>query len=294
MDKMIKSADETGGEIPAVGYVRSATDGAEARASAAAQKARIETFAAECGIQIVDWHIDMGCSGNDLERAGLQAVLAAAQSPDPGFDAVVVYDLSRLARSFASLHAIEATLSKSGIRVMSVSEPEHGLTTEVFVRRVIETVAEFQRGAQARDMRRGLRTASERDCYVSAKVPYGYRRVEVYDNGRRHSKLEIDPESSEVVRTMYDRALGGSLPPAIAAELNDGYVASPSGGAWTSTQVQLILSNPVYAGVTAIVKRSGETVEMRDAHPKIVSWEVFAKVKDFLGRVASKAKALRR
>lgn len=294
MDKMIKSADETGGEIPAVGYVRSATDDAEARASAAAQKARIETFAAECGIQIVDWHIDMGCSGNDLERAGLQAVLAAAQSPDPGFDAVVVYDLSRLARSFTSLHAIEATLSKSGICVMSVSEPEHGLTTETFVRRAIATVAEYQRDVQARDTRRGLRFAAEQGYWVFTHTPYGYRKVEVSGNGRRRSKLEIDPETAEVVRAMYDHALSGFLPPAIAVELNDRGVPSPWGGAWAGPQVRRILGNPANAGAVVLGKNTNEPVEVRDAHPGIVSWEVFEKVGHLLERGASGLEAARR
>ena len=290
----MESQSKTGGETLAVGYIRYARDDAEAEASAAADKAQIQAFAAEHGIQIVDWHVDMGCSGNDLERAGLQAVLAAAQSPERGFDAVVVRALHRLARSTTDSLAIVETLSESGIRVISVTEPEHGSTKEVSARRIIESVAEFHRDAQAQDTRRGLRVAAEKGYWVSAQAPYGYRKVEVSDNGRRRSKLEIDPETSEVVRTMYDRVSGGSLPPAIVAELNDGGVPSPSGGTWTGPQVRRILRNPANAGVVVVGKNTDHPVELRDAHPEIVSWDVFEKVNHLLERGASGLEAARR
>ena len=147
MDKMLRSEDETEGPVLAVGYIRSAGSGVDAEASAAAQKEQILEFANERGIQIVDWHVDMGCSGNDLERAGLQAVLAAARSPDRSFDAVVVYALNRLARNVAHLINIGDGLSESGVRVMSVAESVDWSAKHDFVSRIIEAFDAFQRGA---------------------------------------------------------------------------------------------------------------------------------------------------
>ena len=287
MDEMIKSVDETGGEILAVGYVRCATDDAEAQASAAAQKARIQALAAERGIRMVDWHVDMGFSGNNLERAGLQAVLAAAQSPDRGFDAVVVDALDRLSKRLSDLHAIEAILSESGIRVISVTQPDWGPAMKKLVRKIYGAMSELQSDAQSQDTRRGLRVAAEQGYWVFAQVPYGYRKVEVSGDGRRRSKLGVDPETAEVVRAMYDHALGGSLPPAIAAGLNERGVPSPSGGAWTGPQVRRILRNPANAGVVVLGRKTDEPVEVREAHTPIVSWEVFGRVNHLLERGAS-------
>ena len=283
----MNSQGKTGGEIRAIGYVRCATDGVEAQASAVAQKERIQAFAVERGIQIVDWQVDMGCSGINLERAGLQAVLAAAKSPDRGFDAVVIYRLDRLSRRTTDLLAILDALSESGVRLVSVTDPDCGPTMEELVRDINGAMSKLQSDAQAQDTLRGLRIAAEQGYWVFAQAPYGYRKVDVNANGRRRSKLEIDPETAEVVRTMYDRARDGSLPPAIAAKLNDDGVPSPSGGAWTGPQVRRILGNPANAGVVAVGKNSDEPVEVRDAHPEIVSCEVFEEVKHLLEREAS-------
>lgn len=127
-----------------------------------------------------------------------------------------------------------------------------------------------------------------------AQAPYGYRKVEVNDYNRRRSKLEIDPEAAEVVRTMYGCALVGLLPPAVAAESDDGGVPSPSGGAWIGSQVRRVLRKPADAGVVVVGKRTDHPVELRNAHPEIVSWEVFEKVNVLLERGASGLEAARR
>lgn len=100
-------------------------------------------------IQIVDWQADLGRSGNELERAGLQAVLAAAQAPDRGFDVVVVYSLDRLARRVVDMINIEATLSKSGVRVLSVEQPKHDSSPELFVPGFNEAINNLHSDAHA-------------------------------------------------------------------------------------------------------------------------------------------------
>ena len=99
--------------------------------------------------------------------------------------------------------------------------------------------------------------------------------------------MEIDSETAEVVRTIFGRALGGFLPPAIAAELDDGGVSCSPSGAWTGPQVRRILNNQANAWVVVVGKNTHESVEVRDAHPEIVSWQVFEKVNHLLERGAS-------
>ena len=163
-----------------------------------------------------------------------------------------------------------------------------------FLREINEKMDEFYRDAQTKDTLLGLRIAAEQGYWVFAQVPYGYRTVEVIDTDRGRLKLEIEPETSEVVRMMYERVSGGSFPPAIVAELNDGGVPSPSGGAWTDRQVRRILRNLANAGVVVVGKKTDHPVELRNAHPEIVSWEVFKKVNHLLERGASGLEAARR
>ena len=132
------------------------------------------------------------------------------------------------------------------------------------------------------DTRRGLSQAAQQGYWVSARVPYEYRKVEVTDGSRRRLKLEIDPETADVVRTIYDRAGHGTAAQTIATELNDKGVVSPLGGAWKASQVLRIQSDLVNTGKVVVGKNAAEPVEVRDAHPAIVSEAVFEKVKELL------------
>ena len=278
MDKNPISKVESNVVVLAVGYVRTAQEGAEAEAAAEHQKARIEAFAGELGVKVADWYVDLGHSGRDFDRSGLQAVLAAAQEPDHGIGMALVYDWARLSRCPKDLGEIATTLSGSGIRLVSVTQGEYQRKKEVW-RGIMEEVDEFYRDQISEDTRWGLRRVAEQGYWVFAQVPYGYRKVEVKDGGRRRCKLEIDPETAEVVRVMYDRDGEGASPQAIATELNDEGVPSPTGGPWTGPQVRRVLCNLANAGIVVVGKNSDESVTVRDAHPAIVSEAVVEKVK---------------
>ena len=120
-----------------------------------------------------------------------------------------------------------------------------------------------------------------------SKAPYGYRKVEVNDGGRRRCKLEIDPGTAEVVRMMYDRDGQGTSPQAIATELNDKGVPSLTGGPWTGPQVRRVLCNLANAGIVVVGKSSDEPVTVRDAHPAIVSEAVVERMKELPKQGAS-------
>ena len=289
MDKILRPEGEAGSAMLAVGYIRLAAGGAEAEAAVEAEKAKIQEFAEGHGIKVIDWHVDVGYSGRNLHRPGLQALLAAAEAPDRGFDTVLVCAWSRVSRCLGDLVATRTALSASGIGLVSVTQPDHS-SAEKLVYGMLEAADGFLKENLAQDSRRGLRQAARQGYWVSARVPYGYRKVEVNDSGRQRSKLELDPETAEVVRAMYDRAVQGASPRTIATKLNDNGVASPSGRTWDSAQVRRILLNPVNAGVLVVGKGSDAPVEVRDAHAKIVCRLVFEKVKELLKQGASRWK----
>ena len=125
MDRMMNSVSETGGAVQAVGYVRVAAAGDEAEAAAEDQKALIKALADELGVKVADWYVDVGRSGRDFDRSGLQAVLAVAQEPDHGIGMALVYDWARLSRRLKDLCGIATTLSASGIRLVSVTQGDY-------------------------------------------------------------------------------------------------------------------------------------------------------------------------
>ena len=288
MENTLRPEDEAGGVMVAVGYVRCAVDGVETEEAVEAQKAKIQEFAEGHTIKVIDWHVDVGYSGNNLNRPALQTLLTGAQMPDCGFNMVLVSALNRLSRRAHDVVTVRTALSESEIRLVSVAEAEFE-PMEKFASDMLKAMDGFYRESQAQVTGHGLLQAAQKGYCVVARAPYGYRKVEVNDGGQRRSKLEIDPETAEVVRAMYDRAGEGASPRVIATELNNTGVPSPSGGTWDSRKVRRILLNSVYAGVIVIGKNSDAPFEVLNAHLKIVCRAVVEKVRELLQLAVRKA-----
>lgn len=105
-----------------VGYIRSAVGGPEGDRSAVAQKAVMQGFANLSGSQVVDWYVDVGCSGNGLNGPALQRLLDAAQSDERTFDEVLVVNFSRLTRNSLSAAFALKQFRSAGVGLVSVYE----------------------------------------------------------------------------------------------------------------------------------------------------------------------------
>src|SRR5271169_1320089 len=105
----------------AIGYVRVSTAVQVSEGvSLDAQRARIAAWAAANGAELPEVFTDAGLSGGRADnRPGLQAALDAACTAKA---ALVVYSLSRLARSTQDALNISQRLGKAGADLVSLSE----------------------------------------------------------------------------------------------------------------------------------------------------------------------------
>ncbi len=105
----------------AIGYVRVSTEGqATEGVSLAAQRDRTEVWCKANGYDLIALHVDAGLSGKRADnRPSLQTALREACS-GPGV-ALVVYSLSRLARSVKDTLEIAARLERAGGDQVSLS-----------------------------------------------------------------------------------------------------------------------------------------------------------------------------
>lgn len=158
----------------AIGYVRVSTEGQSLDGvSLAAQEAKIRAWADLNGYDLVALHTDAGLSGCRADnRPGLQEALTAAC--DEGA-ALVVYSLSRLARSTADALAISERLDKAGADLVSLSERIDTTTAAgKMVFRMLAVLAEFERDQVAERTSAALQHKRSKGERVGA-VPYGYR-----------------------------------------------------------------------------------------------------------------------
>jgi hypothetical protein len=234
------------------------------------QKVAIALYAAKNGFQIVKTYADEGRSGLDLKgREGLRRLIDDVQAGEPGFEAILVYDVSRWGRfqdvdesayyeflcreagisihycaeEFENNGSITAAVLKAIKRAMA-AEYSRELSNHVFLAKCNMTLRGFRHGGRA---------------------GFGLRRMVVDEKGSQKGILEegqqkfvhsdrtvLVPGPAEevrVVRWMYSQFVDQNRSmPSIARELNACGVMNSIGRPWRKGQVRDILSNEKYIG----------------------------------------------
>ena len=223
-------------------------------------------FARQTGIVVVGEYIDLRES-----QVQLVQVIEDATADDPPFRKVLAFDLARIRRRVAETSGCRERLAANRIEIIAVGAGRVGTA--------VQTVGEDAYSEHSERVRDGMRGTARRGFYPFAKAPYGYRKVEYWDDDVRRFKLEPDPPASDTVRQIYQRRLRGVSKIDIAAELNANGVRAPAIGRWGLTQVARVLSNEVYCGTSLAPRRDMQNpstaVRVPNAFPAIVSQEEF-------------------
>jgi Site-specific recombinases, DNA invertase Pin homologs len=135
--------------IPAVTYIRVSTEGQDPEN----QREYLEKWASAHGLAILRHYIDVGVSGatEPWERPAFRRLIEEAASLEPRPKVLLVYEVSRLVRSFQELfQLLDVVENKMGLVVVSASEREQALQTvdgmyRQFLRAVLAFVATMER-----------------------------------------------------------------------------------------------------------------------------------------------------
>ena len=141
---------------------------------------------------------DGGCSGGDMRRPGLQALLADIRTGQ--VDAVVVYKIDRLTRSLADFSRMAEEFDRSGTSFVAVTQAFNTATSMGrLMLNVLLSFAQFEREITSERIRDKLAASKAKGMWMGGHVPFGYDRVD--------NKLVINPIEATVVRELYRRFL---------------------------------------------------------------------------------------
>jgi DNA invertase Pin-like site-specific DNA recombinase len=223
--------------MQAVGYCRVSTTGqADLGVSLAAQEAKIRAWAQLHDHQLVKVYVDAGIGGARMDtRPALQEALRhACKARGP----LVVYSLSRLARSTLDAISISERLARAGADLISLTERID--TTSASGRlffRLLSSLGEFERDLVGERTKAALEHLARQGRRTSRFPPYGY------DFAPDGQTLVPNPEELQVVTWIRDQRDQGASYWVIATRLREAGTRSKLGGQWTAK------------GVRAIVKR---------------------------------------
>jgi site-specific DNA recombinase len=220
--------------VPAFGYTRVSSEGqATEGVSLDAQRARIAAWCAANDADLIDTFIDAGISGGRADnRPGLQRALDAVCRVRG--NVLVVYSLSRMARSTKDTISISERLHKSGANLVSLSEKiDTTSAAGKMVFRLLAVLAEFERDLASE--RTKLAAAYKRARGEAwAHAPFGQAKD---DDGR----LVDDPVEQRAIADVLTLRSDGMSIRAIVAAMNARGVPTRDGGRWHIATVQRIL-----------------------------------------------------
>jgi DNA invertase Pin-like site-specific DNA recombinase len=219
----------------AVGYCRVSTDQQrESGLGLDAQRAAIEQTAARLQLHLADVYTDAGLSGslNVDERPALADALNALHRGD----VLIVAKRDRIARDAFVSVLIEREAAKKGARIVSAAG--EGTDTDdpsaVFTRRILDAVAELERGLTAARTRAALRAKRARGERAGCE-PYGFR---VNGDGRTLHRYEPEQQIIQAIEDCREAAysLQGT-----ADELNRQGFRTRGGSPWRPQNVHGIV-----------------------------------------------------
>ena len=216
----------------AIGYIRVSTDmQATDGVSLDAQRAKIEAWCLLNDYQLTNVCVDAGISGKAADnRPGLQDALSQCTKGT----ALVVYSLSRLARSTKDTIDISERLHKAGADLVSLSEKVD--TTSAagkMVFRLLAVLNEFERDQISERTTSAMQFKKSKGELVGA-VPYGYS---LDTDGKTLIKNSIEQDAIVLMRELHSKGL--SLRNIATRLLNAGY--QPRAKAWYPTTIANIL-----------------------------------------------------
>lgn len=200
----------------------------------------VRAFADREGYLVIREYCDRAKSGfKDIgSRTEFQRMMKDAENGL--FDTVLAWKVDRFGRSREDSAIYKGRLRRFGVSVVYAMEPIPEGAAGVLLEGMLEATAEWYSRNLSENVLRGMRDNAEK-CISNGPPMLGYRRG---PDGR----LEIDTETSPIIRGIFDQYADGLSAARIADGLNARGVRTVMGARWNSQAVLRILKNERYAG----------------------------------------------
>ena len=226
----------------AAAYLRVSTE-AQDEYSLDSQLKLIRSYAASHDMVVPDEFVftDDGISGRSAKkRPEFQRMIGWAKEKDRPFEAILVWKFSRFARNQEESIVYKSMLSRSGVEVISISEPLAEGPFGSLIERILEWMDEFYSIRLSGEVKRGMAEKVSRGEIVTPPA-FGY---DVDSAAKRY----VPNGDAPTVRKIYADYLSGKGMATIARELGLAGIRTTRGNPPDNRFVKYVLQNPVYIG----------------------------------------------
>ena len=223
-------------------------------------------------LELYRLYCDNGHTGTDFERPAFEQLIEDVKCG--AVDCIVVKDLSRFGRNYIETgNYLERIFPFLGVRFIAINDNFDTMTAQRGADGYIVPLKNLINETYSRDISRKVSSAIEskekHGEFIGVWAPYGYKKSEA---DRHH--LEINEDTSPIVREIFRFRLTGMGYTGIVQKLNERGVLSPSAylyqtglsrnekyrdTLWTPWNIREILRNEVYIGHLVQGKRTQQS-----------------------------------
>lgn len=255
-----------------VAYIRTGSkddDGAE-------QGLEILEFCEREHLELVRILLDIGASGLDTNRKGLNEMLRFLEDKKNDISSVIVTDFSKLSRDLHHSFLITERLLALQISIRNV---KGDCISKSNITESYNNMYMAKSDRSAENIKAGIKRA-KKEGFFPDKAPFGYRK----EQSQGRPALVVDNEKSELVNCIFRLYLSDISITQLSLNIRSEELISLD-----HTEILKILRNPVYAGLID----SGGGNLIKGKHFPIVSESDFRIVQDLLKKEPTKRKTAR-
>lgn len=273
------------------------------------EKIAMHFLKAHPDIEAVDIYSDNGFTGMNFSRPGFRRMLSDIR--DGVINCVIVKDISRLGRHFVLTSELaEKILPEMNVRLISINDGYDSIKKDADLSSLTLPLKMVMNDYYVKDISKKIKasigTKMKNGDFLpaSGSIPYGYLR------NSEKTTFDIDTETAPTVKRIFEMRAAGISINAICKELNKDGIFSPgklryerkmtdnpkfANALWSRKTVRKILSDPVYlgnrihgkigrerVGLDKSPRPDSEWITVKNAHPAIISDELFEKVRNII------------
>lgn len=233
--------------------------------------------------ETTDLYTDRGESARTMDRPALLDMINRCET-DKSVGAIIVYDLSRLARDRMDFAVIKQMLNKRNIKFISATETAIDESPEgQFLEGMLSTVAEFSSTQNARRVKLNM-AKKAKDGIWPTRAPFGYQNVqEKISTGKVHAWIEVDENRKHwVERAFMLYATGQYGIRQLAIKLQEEGFPIKQGKQLQPSFVENMLKNKFYIGSYDWPRKKPRFTVENAQHPPIISRDIFETVQSVI------------
>lgn len=196
---------------------------------------------------------DVGYSGSNINRPAFEQLISDIKQGK--INRVISYRLDRISRSITDFASLLQLFERYSVQYISATE---NFDTSTPLGRamvyIVMVFAQLERETITQRITDNYYFRARQGLFMGGNCPLGYHAIKVERNGKRASILEKDPESSQLVDTIFKLFVTENYNPnRIAVYLNEKGIKTQKDSTWSRNKVLRILQNSAYAANNADV-----------------------------------------